>query len=269
MTDADGRADWPIVIGGCFRSGTSLIRRMLDAHSRIYCGAEVKFFRDLHGDYRDDPIRHGRFMTSARAMLPAEELLEVLGRAFVEMHRRAAARAGKARWADKTPENVVHLAEWGRLLGERWVFVHVVRNPLDTLASIDEAAFDWVLPVDLDGRLAVYRRYAEAGLAFGRAHPGRYHRVVYEELVASPAAVMARLMTWLGEALEPVQLSFNSVPHDAGLEDPKVARTAQVHARSVNRWPQTVSAETARTIWARTGDLWALMDDAGSYAPEL
>jgi hypothetical protein len=25
----------PIIIGGCYRSGTSLLRRMLDGHSRI------------------------------------------------------------------------------------------------------------------------------------------------------------------------------------------------------------------------------------------
>jgi hypothetical protein len=46
---------WPIIIGGCHRSGTSLLRRILNARSRIHCGPEIKFLRDFHGDYYGDP----------------------------------------------------------------------------------------------------------------------------------------------------------------------------------------------------------------------
>src|SRR5437762_3114343 len=117
---------WPIIVGGCYRSGTSVIRRILDAHSRIHCGPEVKFFRDFYGDYLDDRLQHLRFMTTARAILPETDLLDVLGRAFVAVHERAAACAGKPRWADKNPENVLYLSEWQRLLRDHWLFVHVV-----------------------------------------------------------------------------------------------------------------------------------------------
>src|SRR6266700_7471909 len=98
------RSSWPIVVGGCHRSGTSLVRRLLDSHSRIHCGPEVKFFRDFYGDYFDDPLDHLRFTRSARSLLGEDELLEVVGRAFVLLHERAAHRAGKQRWADKVPE---------------------------------------------------------------------------------------------------------------------------------------------------------------------
>src|ERR1700686_4824682 len=97
----------PIIVGGCHRSGTSLVRRLLNAHSRIHCGPEIKFFRDFYGDYPDDPLWPMRFMAPARTFLPEAELLELFGRAFVAVHERAAVRAGKVRWADKTPENVL------------------------------------------------------------------------------------------------------------------------------------------------------------------
>ncbi|MGV8838302.1 sulfotransferase, partial [Cellvibrio sp.] len=45
----------PIIIGGFYRSGTSLVRRLLDSHSKIYCGPEVKFWPDLYADYKDGP----------------------------------------------------------------------------------------------------------------------------------------------------------------------------------------------------------------------
>src|SRR5690242_443217 len=109
--------NWPIIIGGCHRSGTSLMRRLLNAHSRIYCGPEVKFFRDFYNDYAlKDPLKKVRYMFSARAILSEDELLEVLGESFIELHVRAARQSGKARWADKNPENVLYAAEWTRLL---------------------------------------------------------------------------------------------------------------------------------------------------------
>ncbi len=75
----------PIIVGGCLRSGTSVIRRILNAHSRIHRGPEVKFFRDFFGDYVHDPIHNLRFTTTARSLLPQPELFDLLGRAFLAM----------------------------------------------------------------------------------------------------------------------------------------------------------------------------------------
>ncbi len=108
-------------------------------------------------------------MASARPMLPESDLLEVLGRAFVALHERAAAYAGKSRWAGKNPENALRLARWQRLFGDNWLFVHAVRNPLDTLASIKEVKFAGAIPAELSARIAFYQRYTQAGLDFGEA----------------------------------------------------------------------------------------------------
>ena len=157
MLEADCRSR-PIIIGGCHRSGTSLLRRILNAHSQIYCGPEVKFFRDFYGDYASDPLRHLRFASTARSMLVEQDLLEVLGHAFISLHERAAANAGKRRWADKNPENVLYLSEWDYLLGSHWVLIHMVRNPLDTMASLKENEFRLSVPADLGGRVELYRQ---------------------------------------------------------------------------------------------------------------
>jgi hypothetical protein len=264
------RSGWPIVVGGCHRSGTSVLRRILDAHSRIHCGPEVKFFRDFYGDYFDDELAPYRFPRTARAILPEDELLDVLGQAFVSVHERAAALAGKPRWADKAPENVLYAEQWQRLLGDAWLLVHVVRNPLDTLGSIDGAGMPLTFPAGLDARIEFYRRYTEAGLDFETRRPERYRRVVYEELVADPESVLGGLMAWLGEALEPLQLSFNDVPHQAGLEDPAVAETTGVHGEVVGSWRARLTAEEAEAVWAATADLWERVDPGGRiWGPRL
>ena len=46
---------------------------------------------------------------------------------------------GKARWADKNPENVLYWRDWDRLLGRDWLFVHMVRHPLERLHSATRA----------------------------------------------------------------------------------------------------------------------------------
>ena len=255
---------WPIVIGGCHRSGTSLLRRVLNAHSAIHCGPEVKFFRDFYGHYAGDPWADFRFFATARALVAERDLLAIAGAAFVAIHERAAARAGKRRWADKTPENVLHLADWHDILGDRWTFVHVVRHPLDTLASIKETAFRRTLPADLDGRIAWYRRFTQAGLEFGATTPDRYRRVVYETLVTGPEAGVRSLMIGLDEPPEPGQLAFNDRPQQSGLEDPKVSRTTGVHAESVGRWRTVLTEDEAREIWDGTKDLWSQIDPDGS-----
>lgn len=254
------RSSWPIVVGGCHRSGTSLVRRILDSHSRIHCGPEVKFFRDFFGDYFEDRLEHLRFMHSARSLLGEDELLAVFGRAFVEVHERAARHASKPRWADKNPENTLYTEACARILGDDWLLVHVVRNPLDTLASIADARFPLSVPAELDERIDLYTSYTEAGLRFDQEHPGRCYRLIYERLVAHPGQMVTELMEWLGETAEPQQLVFNDVEHQPGLEDPKVGRTRTVHAASVDRWRSVLTEEEAVHVWARTAALWNRID---------
>jgi Sulfotransferase family len=229
-------AEPPIIVGGCFRSGTSLVRRLLNSHSRIHCGPEVKFFRDFTGDYIDDRHRHLRFFTTVRGLgLDDAMLLDLFGRAFIEAHRAAARSQGKPRWADKSPENVLYMDAWWRLLNGQLRFVHCVRHPIDTLASLKEAGFPLTVPSRFEDKVSLWRRYVEAGLAFEEAHRQVSFRLRYEDLATATEPTLRRLMAFLGEQFEPQQLNFNSLPHQPGLEDPKVAQTQAVHARSVGR----------------------------------
>lgn len=243
------------------------MRRVLDAHPRIHCGPEVKLLLEFHRCFADeDRAAHLRFIESARSILPDDELLQVLGAGFVEIHERAARNAGKPRWADKAPENAIFLDDWGRILGDRWVFVHVVRNPLDTLASMKENPFPLSVPGELDGRIDHYLRYVEAGVEFARLHPRRCFRVIYEDLVSRPDAAIAALMAWLGEDYDPAQLAFNSVTHQSGLEDPKIGASRGVHSQSVERWRGIVDLEQAERIVERAGPAWAAIESEGSGA---
>lgn len=113
-------SDWSIVIGGSHRSGTTLLRRLLNGHPRIFCPPEIKFHKDLLGQFPNDPLANGRLGNSIRALgIPAETWLDEFGRALCRCYDIAVHNAGKKRWADKNPENAVNAAHWDRLLAGR------------------------------------------------------------------------------------------------------------------------------------------------------
>lgn len=253
---ADARNSWPIIVGGFYRSGTSLVRRLLNSHSRIHCGPEVKFFKDFFGDYIDDPLRHARFAATASSILPEPDVFAILGHAFIAIHEAACARIGKARLADKVPENSLYLDRWQQLLGDHWLFVHVARNPLDTIASFTRHPMKLVIPPDIRARARLYRQYHESALHFGALNPTRYYCLLYEPLVQTPQDVLVHLMHWLGEDFEPGQLSFNRYSHTPGLEDPRAGSRTEIDRASLYTWPKLLAMDDAIQIWAATSDIW-------------
>ncbi len=242
------RANLPIIVGGFFRSGTSLVRRLLDSHSRIYCGPEVKFFSDFHGDYLWDPLAHLRFFSTARSTgLPEQELRRIFGSAFVNLRRSAAARSGKARWADKCPENVLYLDEWTDLLPQGFLFVYVVRHPFDVLASLKESPFKLTIPNDFSARIALIERYRRSYEAYRLKKPAVTFTVAYEDLVSAPDATLRALFNFLDESFEPeVMDRFADPERGAGLEDPKVTKSKSIHKAGIGRWKRDLSSEEIR-----------------------
>lgn len=233
----------PIIIGGFYRSGTSLLRRLLDCHHNIYCGPEVKFFRDFYGNYLKDDLAHLRLFSTIRTMgLDEGALLKIFGKAFIECHELAARRSGKTRWADKNPENVLYLEQWYTLLDGNFIFINIIRNPLDTLASLNEAGFKKTIPEDFNQKTALYKEYLEKTYAFIEKHTDISFTLRYEDLVTNPQETLSALLSYLGESYDEVMLrEFFSHHRKAGIEDPKVAKTRSIHTNSIGRWKKDLS----------------------------
>lgn len=235
----------PIIIGGFYRSGTSLLRRLLDVHSQIHCSPEIKFFKDFYGDYLHDDLEHVRFFSTLRTMgLKEDELLKIFGGAFILSHEEAALKLGKRGWADKNPENVLYLEQWYHLLNGRFFFVHVVRHPLDALASLIETKFEKTIPPDFESKILLYIHFIECGLDFSIKYPKLSYQVDYESLVTSPEITLKNLLKFLGLKYEPAMLTnFNNSQRQQGIEDPKIKFTQTIHSDSIGRWEKDLSKE--------------------------
>jgi hypothetical protein len=240
----------PIVIGGFYRSGTTLVRRLFDSHSRISCGPEVKFFRDFYGEFAGDDLAFARFFRTVRALgLTDAECLGVFGPAFVRCHELAAEKLNKRRWADKAPENILYLQQWRALLPRGFMFVHVVRSPYDALASLTEIGFPRTVPASLEGKIALYLQYANLGLKFCNEYPDTSITISYEGLVRRPKLVLTAVLKRLEETFECEMLNMFHLPaRRPGLEDPKVTQRSDIHAESIGRWREVLTPADHRRI---------------------
>ena len=242
-----------ILVLGHPRSGTTLLRRLLDAHPEIAAPPETHLFgagaRFLAAETTAAGTDMG-VLSGLGFVGFAEE--EVLGRlralcfGFLEDYAR---RAGKGRWAEKTAFDVFHLPAIELLCGDRVHYVGLVRHPLDVAVSCKEfcdaaGIYPSVLheylrryPQPIEAFVRSWIAAAELLMDLGRRRQERTVILRYEDLVDDPAGVMAALLAFLGAD---VDISFLEAAlerqGDLGFSDHKSYAQSRVHRDSLDRW---------------------------------
>ena len=194
----------PIFVVGCQRSGTTLLRLMLDSHPSISCGPETRFLDDL------ERITGAEWHRLQQFGFPKAYWEEKIAELFASVHRDYAAARGRTRWADKTPRYALQLDFIDRLFPTSQI-LHVIRDGRDVVVSHKE----------LVGYAAAVRaaekwpRYVRAARATGsRLGRERYREVRYEELVAEPEKTMRAVLDFLGEEWSAAVLAPDEAEHD-------------------------------------------------------
>jgi hypothetical protein len=264
---------FPFVVG-CNRSGTTLLRAMLDAHPDLAVPPEAYFtLRALRPGSPDAPFApaarlaeieaNRSFATWAlppgalagvTAAPPADpaELVRAVYRVYAEHH-------GKPRAGDKTPRNVLHVPTIAAALPEAR-FVHLVRDGRDVVPSVREHLLG---PESLPATIDYWRDRVLAGRRAGATlGPDRYLEVRYEDLVADPEAVLPTVCRFLGLDYTPSMLDY------PGRAERLIAGTwdARRHA-GVGR-PPTAGVRDWRTAMA-PADLRLFDELAGDLLDEL
>ncbi len=196
----------PIFIIGCPRSGTTLLRLVLDSHPRISCGEETHFLRELRS------IVEGHWPLLETYGLPREDWLRRIRGLYEGFQADYLARRGKQRWAEKDPTYTLLLPFIDELFPHAQ-YVHLVRDPYDVVASFRER---WGYRAALRVARTEWVRYVGAGRRFGQALPaGRYHELHYEQLVEAPERTLRTLLRFLDEPWDDAVLRFDEAEHDA------------------------------------------------------
>jgi hypothetical protein len=228
----------PFFILGCPRSGTTLLRFMLDAHPAIAVTPETHYVQTcLPASVRATAA--GRVSASAaldafvrgpalaRMGIDEADLRAAVGddvrdawqplRAAMQLHAR---RRGAALVGEKTPDHALH---WRALANgfpdARFVFVE--RDPRAVASSWRRTSWNARTPVEIAER---WRRHAMALRAARRALRERCVALRYEDLVRDPEAVLRSVCRLLGAAFDPCMLDFHErrgahLRQQAGAED--------------------------------------------------
>jgi protein-tyrosine sulfotransferase len=224
------RGETPFFIVGVHRSGTTLLRLIVDSHSRIACPPESFFLLPLAQVLRDEKALEG-FKAMGFAEDHVRERLRECASYFFEMY---ATTHGKVRWADKTPSYIDCLDFIEALYGPNCRYVLIFRHGLDAACSVAH-----VRPRELQphaeacggDRYAGAARYwatqCQKMLGFQHEHASRCFEIRYEDLARDPEPVLRKMFAFVGEEWEPEVLRFYEHPHDRwiGLEDRKASQT--------------------------------------------
>src|SRR4051812_7630916 len=228
----------PIFIVGSMRSGSTMLRLILDSHPRIAIPGETGFMGGLLATRRIPGWKHGAEWFG-RIGWTEQELDIRLREFYTGMFERHARSQGKARWGDKTPFHTAHMEEMGRVFPDA-VFVGIVRHPGAVAASLHRSfhySFDEAVG---------YWRGVNAQMIAAAANLGdRFTMCRYEDLVGNTEAVLQELMPAIGERFDAGLLRHHEVQRAQGapkLTDGSTSSRDPIDARRAGRWADEVTA---------------------------
>lgn len=272
----------PFVVG-VGRSGTTLLRLMLDAHPHLAIPPETHFIPKLVKEM--DPAASAEeaveFIASRRRWpdfgldrealrARVEEAGEVtpttVTRAFFALYAEA---QGKPRWGDKTPPYVARMPRIEKVVPEAR-FVHLIRDGRAVALSLRDAHFG---PDTLAGAAEMWaRRVTRARRMAGRV--GHYLEVRYEDLVVDAEPVLREICDFTDLPWDDAMLRYHegasermaehahdleradgttvSVEMRAGLHT-EVTQAPQ--AERAERWRDALTPEEVAVIEAEAGDV--------------
>jgi len=248
----------PIFVGGAGRSGTTLLRVILDSHSRIACGPELKVLPQIAQLWGEMRSIHAPHLAESN-VLPAD--IDRAGRAMIAALLGAARRkSGKPRIAEKSPNNVFFFRHLHAMFPHA-AYVHMVRDGRDVVASL--LSMDWRTPdgkrVDYTTAAGAAARYWASAIRLGRRFAeatrgrGRYCELRYETLIAQPEPVLRSLFEFLGEPWEPAVLDYHRHDHSLGNESSAQAVTRPLYATAHGRWQRDLTQAQRDAVKAEAG----------------
>ena len=257
----------PFFIVGCDRSGTTMLRLILDGSPDVAIPTESMILVDFAGQagaalatdaefdrlayavWRhpkvrewglpgDPPLREGRTGPAAyRAALEAPFL------AYAELH-------GKPRWADKTPYYVGEIDQVKRVFPEARI-VNLVRDGRDVALSLLRVPFG---PGNVWAAARQWRAAVDAGDTADARYGGDVLTIRYEDLVAEPDAVARQVCAFCEIAYRPEMLAIEDSAAGklaSGQEGWFTELFAGIGTRSVGKWRTGMTRRPAGRVRGR------------------
>lgn len=269
----------PIFIGGCERSGTTLLGAMLGVPASYLCVPEMQFkFDILQWAANSDTnrldtsetlkrlTRRARFRlwelelseaSSSQPSLSGREMIEWLVRQYGQQVEKTLPMV----WIDHTPKNIRHTQTLFTAFPDARM-VHIVRDGRAVAASV--LPLDWG-PNVIESAARFWAERLAYGLAAELRWPERVVRVRYEDLVQAPEATLRELCGHLSISYDP------TMRQGTGFHTPRY--TAKQHMlvgkapdpARIHGWQQQLTARQIEIFENVTTDLLEML----GYTPQF
>lgn len=207
----------PFFIIGSGRSGTTLLRAILQTHPEVHIppetyvlGRVIKNYKrysrlpwrallimilaefEYHSEFGTFGISLSELYRKLKGCLPEERNLAQVLNSFYMFHA-STVKPTATRWGDKTPKNTFYLNRILAVFPDA-LFIHMIRDGRDVVKSmleagryktIYEAAERWTRSVQL-------------AKDFGKKYQGHYYEMKYEDLVKAPQDKIQDICNFLG-----------------------------------------------------------------------
>lgn len=244
----------PIFVVGSMRSGSTMLRLILDSHPDIAIGAETGFMGAVLATKQIPSWNFGKGWYE-RLGWSESELDERLREFYGGLFERHARSQGKPRWGEKTPFHTAHMPEMARLFPDAR-FIGIARHPAAVATSLRKR-FHYTFTEALDYWSATNLEMVRSGADLG----DRFAACRYEDLVVEEEAVLREVLAHLGAPWSEDVLEHHRVHKARGTpraaEGSTVAHDA-VDATRAGQWTTAVSAEDRRDL-ARVAGLADLL----------
>jgi len=236
-----------IFLGGCPRSGTTLLQSLLGAHPKIASFPESHLFQNLRIRY----LSRSLGLASIKGKKQLNWFLEEIGQTelqyklspfplfigqyvsvFTEALDKATEAQGKSVWLEKSPEHIRYIQLFEHLI-PRTKFIHLIRNGGDVVASLYDVSHNhkrrdiWGEPWTIDKCVKTWIDSVQ--FSSHHLHKPNHLLIRYEKLVADPEKVLTQLCNFLGLEFDAVMLSA-------------YGETAQKVVRPDETWKASVGA---------------------------
>jgi hypothetical protein len=284
---ASGPPAAPFVVGAT-RSGTTLLRLMLDAHPEIAIPSETHFIpelisaREKHGASSEQMLelltshrRWGDFTIEADELAARWATLDPLTgpaavRAFFELYADKQGNHG-ARWGDKTPGYVKSMREIQVYLPEAR-FIHLIRDGRDVALSVLKQTWG---PQSIEAAAEKWRSRVTRGRSQA-PYLGFYMEVKFEDLVLHTERELRRICEFIELPFDERMLGYHETAEQRLQEKARALPRAHGEAQSAEKrllshaktfeppnpamigtWKQRMSPQNRAAYEALAGELLA------------
>ncbi|MDQ4146057.1 MAG: sulfotransferase [Actinomycetota bacterium] len=257
---------------GSARSGTTLLRTILNAHPEVAVPPESRFISELWRG--EEEVQVDDFLQALAGHrlfrvweLDIERVRDECGDSpraryadVIEAAYKAWAKSkGKTRWGDKTPRYIEQIPLLARLWPEA-KFVHQIRDGRNVVLSYADVPFG---PKTLGKAADLWRKRVSLGLATGRPLGAeRYHEIRYEEFTADPTHQTKALCDFLeiefhSDMLDYAEKARTDILPRAALYNPNVTKPP---TKSLRAWENQMPDRRVEIFEAIAGDVLDMLE---------